>query len=197
MKCALLPLGLLAMAMVAHAQQQEEGMLGRIDSKWKKGLQAMNSGSKSDTSLVNPMQSQKFGGGEFSTKKYDAPTFQGTKSAGMKTFETRSFFGIKNPWFGRKVFDTRQSSIAGREASEASRENFQATAYAVNEYGKAGKKDALDANALLPNSARPRKYLGPEQPSKRQGIDKFTQNLHKDLSIDDVRDLLNKGKGSR
>jgi len=201
MKRAFLPLALFAMAMAAHAQQQEQGMLDRIDANWRKGIDAMGGQTpgkkgrkaKADPALTSEFQSKKFEGTTFASKSYDTGAFQGTKSAELKTFETRSFFGIKNPWFGRKVFATDKSSLAGREAEEAKRD-FQAGAYSTDKYSQTGKKDELTANTVLPTAATPREYRGPEK-SKKDGIDKFTQNLSKDLSIDDVRDLLNKGKG--
>jgi hypothetical protein len=201
MKRALLPLAFLAMAMGAHAQQQESGLISRIDTNWKKGMDAMGMQStdekgrkaKPDSSVVSPYQSKAFEATTFGAKKYDAGTFQGTKSAELKTFQTRSFLGIKNPWLGRKIFETDKSTFTDREAGEGAR-TYQAGAYAVKEYGKAGKSDALDTDVVLATPAAPRKYLGSEQPSKKNGIDKFTQNLSKDLSIDEVRDLLNKGK---
>jgi hypothetical protein len=159
------------------------------------GMQSASKNGKkvrNDPALSNSFQSKTFESTAFSSKKFEAATFQGTKSAELKTFETHSFFGIKNPWFGRKIFETGKSSLAGREASESSRE-YSAGAFSVKEYGDT-KKEAL-TDTVLPTSATPHKYLGAEQRDKRDGIDKFTQNLSKDLSIDDVRDLLNKGKG--
>ena len=182
MKRALLPICLLAVAMVAHAQQQEEGLLQRID------------GARPDSKKVSFMQDKTFGASSFATKSYGTATYGGLKSAQLKTFETHSFFGVKNPWFGKKVFDTYASNSAGRKAKETD-QKFQTDSFAVKEYEKGDKKDLVDASSVLPDSAQPRKYLGREQPDKKDGVDKFTQNLHKDMSIDDVRDLLNKGKG--
>ncbi|MGH8047346.1 MAG: hypothetical protein ACREKL_08880 [Chthoniobacterales bacterium] len=193
MKRAFLPFALLATAVVAHAQQQESGMAERIDMSTKKAIMATDAKAKYDPSLTSPLQSKTYGGAAFATKKYGTGAFEGTKSANLKTFQTHSFLGIKNPWFGSRIFKTDTSVYTSREATEASKD-FRTDSYSVNEYAKAGKKDALDANAILPSSAEPRKYLGSE-PKKSVSMDRFTQNLQKDLSIDDVRDLLNKGKG--
>jgi hypothetical protein len=100
--------------------------------------------------------------------------------------------GIKNPWFGKKVFATD----ANREAQKAARESqqtFRTQAFATREYDQGRKADFRDASTEVPAAAEPRPYL---VPGKTQGaMDRYTENLHKDLTIDDVRDLLNKGKG--
>ncbi|MDD5198693.1 MAG: hypothetical protein PHC88_02735 [Terrimicrobiaceae bacterium] len=173
-------LACLAAVATAQAQQQEEGMLQRIES------------ARPDSKQVNPMQNQTYSSGTFATKTFGASGYAGVKSAGVRTFETKSFFGIKNPWFGRKIFDTYASRLDGRDAME-SRRKYRTDAFAVREFAKGGKPDLRDADARLPASAQPRPYLiaGKTQ----HGLDRFTENLHKELTIDDVRDLLNKGKG--
>ena len=176
MKCALFPICLLAATMAAHAQMQEQGLKERL-GKW-------------DPTQVSSFQNKNFGGSTFATKNFTANTYGGVKSAPIKAFETRSFLGIKNPWFGKRVFDTYASRVTDRSASEAEKK-YQTDAFAVGEYAKAGQKDLVDASVVVPNAAQPRPYL---TPPKTPGVmDQFTGNLHKDLTIDDVRELLNKG----
>jgi hypothetical protein len=192
MKRAFPILCLLLAAGIARAQQQEPGMLERIDLNTKRAMQAMDANAKSDPSLASPLASKSYKAGAFEAKTFSVGAFSGTKSASAGTFETRSFLGIKNPWFGKKVFATD----ANREAQKAARESqqtYRTQAFAVRKYEQAGKADLRDATAELPSAAEPRPYL---VPGKTQGaMDRYTENLHKDLSIDDVRDLLNKGKG--
>jgi hypothetical protein len=177
----LLPLlACLLVAGVARAQEQEKGMLARIES------------ARPDSKMVNPMQTQAFSTAGFSTKAFGASEYGGVKSAGIKTFETRSFFGLKNPWFGRKVFETSAENLGKREARE-SREKYKTDVYAVQEFAKAGKPDLVDAATVAPSAAQPRPYLIPGK--TQSGVDKFTQNLQMELTIEDVRDLLNKGRG--
>ncbi len=180
MRCALLFLCLLAAAASAHAQKQEEGLLERIES------------ARPDSKQVNPMQNKSFEASSFASKSFESSSFGGLKGASIKTYETRSFLGVKNPWFGKKIFDTYSSRAIGRSAAEADRQ-FQSEAFAVREYDKDHKKDLADASTLLPSEAQPRPYL--VRPKAEGGVSRFTENLHKDLTIDDVRDLLNKGKG--
>lgn len=177
----LLPiLAALLTAGVALAQEQEKGMLERIQNV------------RPDSKVVNPMQNQAFAAGGFATKKFGASEYGGIKSAGIKSFETHSFFGIKNPWFGRTVFETSAENLGKREARE-SRDQYKASAYTVQEFAKAGKPDLTDTATAVPTAAQPRPYLVPGK--TQSGVDKFTQNLQKELTIDDVRDLLNKGRG--
>jgi len=189
----LLPICLLiAAAAFAHAQQQEQGLLNRIDTQRKMIIESSNSG-KSNPALASPLSGKSYGSSSFDTKNFGTGALQ-TKGAQMKTYATKSFFGIKNPWFGKATFETKSSHEAGLAARESSQQ-YKTDAFAVSNYDKASKKDLLDTDAVLPANTQPRKFLGPEKPDKSEGIDKFTQNLSKDLTIDDVRDLLNKGKG--
>jgi hypothetical protein len=180
MKCAPLIACLLAAVVTAHAQQQEEGLLQRIEA------------ARPDSKKISAMQNKSFGSSNFALKSFGTPSFGGLKGAQIKSFETRSFLGVKNPWFGKKIYDTFASNATGRSAADASKQ-FQSEAFAVREYDKSSKKDLADAGAALPSGAQPRPYL--IAPKAEGGVSRFTQNLQKELTIDDVRDLLNKGKG--
>lgn len=183
---------------VALAQQQEQGLLERIDANRRKALDAMKADGKpkkrkkSDTSLVSPLASRSFEtGSKTGIKTFNTDKYGGTKDASVKTYATRSFLGVKNPWFGRKVYETNASALAKRDASDARRQ-FETDAYETKKFGPADK-DSGDAQVEVPARAEPRPYL--VAPKAQGGVDQFTQNLKKDLSIDDVRDLLNRGKG--
>ncbi len=192
MKRAPLIACLFAAAMAAHAQQQEQGMMDRIDANWRRGMQAMDAHSKPSKDLGTSFTNKTFETGAAGMKTFSTSAFSGVKGAEVKTFETRSFFGVKNPWFGKKVFDTYASRATERSATDSSKQ-FQTDAFAVRDYDKSSKKDLADAGTALPSGAQPRPYL--VAPKAEGGISRFTQNLQKDLTIDDVRDLLNKGRG--
>ncbi len=193
MKRLLLPACLLAMAVAgALAQEQEQGLVERIDAKGKLALQAMDGSSKPNPALASPLSNKSFRSTSASMKTFDTSSFSGVKEASVKTFETRSFLGVKNPWFGKKIFDTYASRAAERSAADAGKQ-FQTDAFAVRDYDRGNKKDLADAGTALPSGAQPRPYL--VEPKAEGGVNKFTENLHKDLTIDDVRELLNKGHG--
>lgn len=167
-------------------------MLSRIDSETMRAMRAMDVHSKGDPTLANPMQKMSFDTASVGTKTFSTSQFTGVKEAGVKTFQTRSFLGIKNPWFGSKVYDTYATHLANQTARESS-EQYKTQTYEVRDFEKGHKNDVRDTSAEVPTDTQPRQYL---IPGKRQGaLDRFTENLHKDLTIDDVRDLLNKGKG--
>ena len=192
MKRLFLPACLLAMTVAgAFAQEQEQGLLDRIDAKRRLAIQSMDGKSKPNPELTSPLANQNFQASSAKVKTFDTVPFGGVKNASVKTFETRSFLGLKNPWFGKKVFDTYASAASGRTAREAN-QDYQTQAFAVREYEKAKKQD-LAASTELASAAQPRPYLvAPKAPGS---VDRMTQNLQKELSIDDVRDLLNKGHG--
>lgn len=175
-------------------------MLDRIDSNRRKALDAMNADAKpkkrgkADQSLVSPLASRSFSTANGTgIKTFNTDGYGGVKEASVKTYQTRSFLGLKNPWFGRKVYETDSAEFAKRTAKE-SREQFKTDRFETNKFAAGEKPDLKAATAEVPTSAQPRPYL--VAPKAQGGVDRFTENLKKDLTIDDVRDLLNKGKGN-
>jgi len=160
-------------------QQQESGMLERIQNPKME---------------ASKMQDKAFSsGGGMQVKSFNTGAFTGSKSASTGEFKTKSFFGIRNPWFGRTVFETSSSTFANRPAREGTKA-FDTSAFAVKANSAANRTSSL-VDEELPNSVRPRETI---LPGKAQGsVDKFTQNLSDDLTVDEVRDLLNKGKQNR
>ncbi len=177
----------------ARAQQQEQGLVERIDGTTLKAIKAMDSNSKTDPALTSSLGKKSYDSGSFNTKTYGTGDYLGIKTATLKTFSTRSFLGLKNPWFGRKVYDTGASGLASRSAGGSSRQ-FKTDSFEAKKFDGGGKADLKDGAAPLPAGTEPRPYL--VAPKAQGGVDQFTQNLKKDLTIDDVRDLLNKGKGN-
>ena len=56
---------------------------------------------------ANPMGAKAFSSTAFSSKKFEgAGEYRGVKPARTKEYTTRKFLGIRNPWFGRKVYET-------------------------------------------------------------------------------------------
>ncbi len=162
----------------ALAQQQEKGLSERLNAA-------------PDMALVNPMQNQAYGSGQYSTKTFGSASYGGVKNANVKTFSTRSFFGLKNPWFGRKVLDTNASSLANHSAAD-SREKFSTATFGTKPFDRSAKPDLQDTtDSTLPSAAQPRPFLVAGK--TQESLERYTQNLKKDLTIDDVRDLLNKG----
>lgn len=173
-----LPALIFATSSLGMAQEQEQNMLERIQNP---------------TMEANRMHNKTFQGGTgIQVREFQTGAFTGNKSATTKEFTTRSFLGMRNPWFGEKVYDSRAASIANRSALEASN-TFTTASFAVDANSSANR--SADISATLTDSMKPREAA---IPSTAQGsVDQFTQNLDRDLSIDDVRKLLNKGQQSR
>lgn len=160
------------------AQQQEAGMLERIQNP---KMEASRMQDKAFTSS-----------GGLQVKSFNTGAFTGAKSASTGEFKTKSFFGIRNPWFGRTVFETGSSTFANRAAREGAK-SFDTSPFAVGANSAANRTAPIDKQ--LPNAVRPRETT---LPAKSQGgVDRFTQNLSDDLTVDEVRALLNKGTQNR
>ncbi len=127
----------------APAQEQEKGM-DRIFSK-----------ARADQ--VDVMQNKSFGGtSDFAAKQYDAAAYSGVKSAEIKEFATKSFFGIKNPWFGKAVFEAPTDRLS-QKSDRAADETFDATSYATAEYDTRKGESSL-AETAVPTALQPREF---------------------------------------
>jgi hypothetical protein len=100
---------------------------------------------------------------------------------------TKSFLGIKNPWFGNTVFDTGSSSLASREAREAVKD------FAVGEPAAArafpfSKPAANEKKPEVATSA----FAG--RGTAQGSLDQITDKIKKEMTVDEIRDLLNKSR---
>lgn len=138
-----------------------------------------------DRDRANPM-----GAKEFTSKPFEGRTFEGAgeftgvKSARTKEFVTREFLGIRNPWFGKKVFATEGAAdlhryvVADREYSSRSVETRT-----VRDGGKAAQVDNRT------EAVASRSYLGR---GKAQGSIDTAYPSQGPMTVDEVRDLLNR-----
>jgi hypothetical protein len=167
-------LALCVVTTVATAQQQEQSLEDRL--------------LRPDTTAGNRMQDKAFAGpAAVRLKSFGTGSFGGVKAAPLKTFSTKSFLGIKNPWFGKKVFGTGESQFAGRADRDASK-RYGVKTMATKDFVQSQKSPESDK--ILPNRAAPRPYL--VQGAAQGAVNKFTENLQRELTIDEVRELLNK-----
>jgi hypothetical protein len=174
----LLPIVLAVAAAQGLVAQDDSPMLDRSMVKWATGA-------------ADPMQGKSFDSGAYKAGKFEAGAFSGVKAAPAKEFTTRSFLGIKNPWLGKAVFDTKASPYAGQAARDGDKK-VATDSYAIKDYESAGKTSPLDQERVLEAVEQKKAVV---EPKAQGGVDQFTQNLSKELSIDDVRKLLNKGNG--
>lgn len=135
---------------------------------------------------ANPMGAKSFDATPFTAKKFDGGReYRGLKPARTKEFATRKFLGIRNPWFGKKVYETE----AARELTRyvLSDKEFASRAVepkAAREEGRAAWQfdEAVDT----------RQFLGR---GKSQGsLDATQAQGGAPLSLNEVRELLNRNR---
>ena len=112
--------------------------------------------------------------------------YAGVKSAPMKEFAgTRSFLGIKNPWFGNRVFETKSAALSGGGGLGKLDAAYPVRDALTREFSSSEKKANLGASDV---PVRPFLARGESQGAFEQ----LTEKIHKDMTIDDIRELLNK-----
>ncbi len=171
----------------AAAQEQEEGLLERIFSKSK-------------TDETDPMQNKQFGGtNRFASEEFQSATFDGVKPAETKDYTTRSFFGVKNPWFGNKIFDAPTDKLSQKSDGSADK-TFSTADFLAKSY-ETGEDESRLAETRVPTALEPREFAvfdpRSRQSDSTQEMQGFVNNLSQDLSIEDVRALLNKGQDTQ
>lgn len=163
----------LALPVLLSAQDQDRKLLDRIQ--------------RPDMSLSNPMQNKEFSGGS-GVQILDAPiarSFAGTKEARTKEFATRSFFGIKNPWFGERVFESREAPLFARGGPANLNEPYPVSEARVREFPDSDKQASMADSTV---AVRPFLNRGEAQGS----LDQISDKIKKEMTIDEVRELLNK-----
>lgn len=155
----------------AFAQQQEQGMMDRI----------MNP----NRDKANPMGEKAFQSAPFAAQEFrGGREYTGVKSATTKEFGTRSFFGIRNPWFGKKVYETRA-------AAELTRYVLSDKEYASRAVESKAARDASKRAAGVDGAVDARDFLAR---GKSQGSLNNTYSSGPALSLDEVRELLNRDR---
>lgn len=161
------------MCSIADAQEQERKLIDRIQNP--------------DRTLSSPLQGKTFGGAAASpVKEFKGASraFGGADKAAVKAFrETRSFLGIKNPWFGSKVHPTGDATLGKKSASLANRV-FPVAAASVRSSPIASKK-IPSADAVVGTA----EFAG--KGGAQGALDQIIDKIHREMTIDDVRELLN------
>jgi len=170
----LLPV-LMAFLPAASAQQQQDPkLMDRVMAK-------------PDMSLRNSMDGKKFnGGGSFDTSRHaEVASYNfDQKTFGSKTASVRSFFGIKNPWIGKKV-EVSQASLWSKTIVENADRKFDVNSSQVKPFYQ-GDKSAEHRET-------PVKTGGYSiAPSAKGAVSQMAPQLNKNLTVDDVREILNK-----
>lgn len=168
-------LWLLAVAL-CPAQEQEKKLSNILERNMKNYREGMSS----------PLNGKAFeGNGELQIKKSkdEKSSFGGTKKFGASTYTTRSFFGLKNPWFGKKVVKTDEASLWSKSLVANADKKFAVDAASVREFSQS-KKSLEDTNHIVE-----KKTFVAE--GKAQGA---LDQAKPQLTIDEVREILNKNR---
>lgn len=169
----------------------DSDMMQRWDSATKKAIAATQpqptgkKPRKADPLLTNSFQGRKFdgGAGSFDKKLSGQKDFLYDKKTSASKFGTRSFFGLKNPWFGAKVVDTGKASLWSKTEVANAEKKFPIDSASTREFYQADKK-ASERQA--PYSTGTTK-VEPKAQGILSGISE-----QKNLTVEQVRELLNK-----
>lgn len=138
-----------------------------------------------DRDRANPMGAKEFASKPFEGRKFEGTgEFTGVKSARTKEFVTREFLGIRNPWFGKKVFATEGVADLHRYAVADRR---YGTRSVETRTLREGEKTARVDNRTEAVAAR--SYLGR---GKSQALINTAYPSQGPMTVDEVRDLLNR-----
>lgn len=166
----------LAMSDVANAQVQEKKLMDRINSP--------------DRSQASQFQNKNFGSTGSSWVKpasISSTSYQGVKDARIKGYsEVRSFLGLKNPWLGKKVYGTGSSAYQSRGDVFGKDAAYRVQGVKTDSFSQSSKV------ASTPSSAVPTRAFGLK--GAAQGALDQDSKLHKEMTIDEVRELLNKSR---
>ncbi len=142
---------------------------------------------KPDWNQSSPIGNKEFeGDAELALRKFDVGEEFETKSATTKTKETGSFLGLKIPWFQSKrvkttPFDTDAASDLIKTASGFVEESTMEKPYVAGDRKADGSGRSVPVRVASTDGA-----------SQKQ-ITEFRENLSKEMSPQEIRELLNKG----
>jgi len=187
----------LIFSVCSHAQfgyYKDSEMVQRWDSSTKKAISAINANAdgkriKNDPMLASSFGGKKFGGGSFAPAgKSDttAPFRYAQKFSSRKYETTRTFFGVKNPWFGRKTYNAGEASLWSKTVLEDDKK------YPVEQ---AETKKAYQSDKTVETSrnvVETKPYLG--QPTAQGSVSQIHDKITKEMTVEEVRELLNKNR---
>jgi hypothetical protein len=164
---------LFAFLVSGFSQTQEAKLIDRIMKPNMELGSSLRSKSFSGTSAV-PLRASPVAG----------QAFYGVKEASIKDFSTRSFLGLKNPWFGSKVFAAKDAaSISAYDVKQA---GFHKAADAAGFYG--ATKGADFGSPVVPVTT----FV--PAPAAQGGVSRISDKINNKMTIDEVRDILNKNR---
>lgn len=157
-----------------NAQVQERKLIDRIQNP--------------DRTMASPMQGKSFGGtGAATSGAFHGAvrSFGGADKAAVKPFAvTRSFLGIKNPWIGAKVYPAVDAPL-GKGGAKALVDRVFPAGEASVRAAPLGSQTTVSTDKSVPTV----EFSG--KGGAQGALDQITDRIHREMTIDDVRELLN------
>jgi hypothetical protein len=147
--------------------------------------------AKPDMSQINPMNGKKFDGGGFFMKKTPSASSQflfEQKTSTEKYRNVRSFLGVKNPWIGKKVYESNQASVWSKTlVANQDTKKFAVKSAATGKFHEAERRAARREDPFKTS-----RYLA--QGSSQGRLDEISEKIDKNMTIEEVREILNKNR---
>jgi hypothetical protein len=146
--------------------------------------------AKPDMSQINPMNGKKFDGGGFLLKKAAVGTsaFASEKKVRTEKYSNlRSFLGLKNPWFGKRIYESNQATVWSKTLTPNAGAEFPVEAAKTEKFYQADKKASRRAEPV-----RTSPFLG--RGSSQGRLDQISAKIDKNMTIEQVREILNKNR---
>ena len=159
------------------AQQEDKKLLERVLAK-------------PDMSLMNPMNAKKFEGAGYLLKKNTdgAPSFMFDQKLSLGKYRNlRSFLGLRNPWFGKRVYESSQASLWSKTLVVNADTMVPVNSAKIEKFYQADKKAAKREEPVKTSA-----YLGGGSAQGR--LDQISDKIDKKMTIEEVRQLLNKNR---
>jgi hypothetical protein len=174
-KAALTMFLLIAASASGFSQTQERNLMDRV--------------MKPDMQLANQLQNRAYSGESVQGQKTSSAAnteYRGSKRAVVKDYAfTRSFLGLKNPWFGSKVFDAGNADNTAKYLiKNADREVTVKKAESVSYYD--ATKGAYYGSPVVPT----RTFI--PAPAAKGAVSQISDKINDKMTIDEVREILNK-----
>jgi len=145
------------------------------------------------------IKSAKEGGKDFASKNYSGDKVYNTDNVKFKSFLSRDFEGGKKAIEVEESYSLKESSSANRSAlfKENNQEEVNQAFQAAEERAREGSREYGRASKDFPDMEmiyEAKSYQGPE----KNKVTRSVQNIGKpNLSVDEVRDMLNSPGSSR
>ena len=159
------------------AQQTDKKLLDRVTAK-------------PDMSLLNPMNGKKFDtGGSFRGKREAGSSkfLYDQKLSTEKYRNVRSFLGLKNPWLGKTVHDSSQASLWSKTLVVNAGRKVPVEPAQTQKFYQADKRVARREEPVKTSA-----YLG--RGSVQGSLNQISDKIDKNMTIEQVRELLNKDR---